>query len=109
MLLKSYLPRRVTCQRKTTVAKCSSDFTTTGKNVQAKFASFIEKKKELDRTRWEKIKEASRTIDHIAKNDVKQTFDLLKELNLVHPTNGQSEDKADTELKSVDLADEESS
>jgi hypothetical protein len=44
----------------------------------ANFNAFVEKKKELDRSRWEKLKEAARVIDHIAKSDVKETFELLK-------------------------------
>lgn len=46
----------------------------------ANFNAFIEKKKELDRSRWEKLKEATRVIDHIAKSDMKETFELLKSL-----------------------------
>jgi hypothetical protein len=95
---------RVKCARKTITVRASTS--TTNPSIQAKFASFLEKKKDLDRTRWEKIKEVSRTIDHIAKNDIKHTYDFIKE---IHPDTQQREDKKETELKSVDLAEEETS
>ncbi len=49
-------------------------------NFNAKVNAFVEKKKELDRSRWEKLKEASRVIDHIAKSDVKETIEIFKSL-----------------------------
>ncbi len=102
MLLKSKLSVNVRCTRKTTTVRASS----TTQNVQAKIAAFLERKKELDRTRWEKIKEISRTIDHIAKHDVKNTYDFIKD---IHPEIQKRDDKKETELKSVDLAEEETS
>lgn len=47
----------------------------------AKLNAFIDKKKELDRSRWEKLKEAARVIDHVAKSDVKETVELFKSLS----------------------------
>lgn len=106
MLLKSTILKQQTThvrnQRYVTTRAFNSS-----KSFGTKFNSFLEKKREIDRMRWEKIKEISRTIDHIAKSDMKQTYDLVKEL---HPVVNQSEEKKETtELKSVDLADEETS
>jgi hypothetical protein len=89
------------CTRKQVVVRSSASNTQQG--FQAKVSGFFDRKKELDRARWEKIKEISRTIDHIAKNDIKQTYDLLKEINPIQQTEGKKEN----ELKSVDLAEEE--
>jgi hypothetical protein len=97
MFLKSNLCMKGSCTRKQVVVRSSSS------NFQAKVSGFFDRKKELDRARWEKLKEISRTIDHIAKNDIKQTYDLLKEINPVQQTEGKKE----SELKSVDLAEEE--
>jgi hypothetical protein len=108
MLHNSYTIRQSTFGAKTSrkhfVAKCCSEKHVT--NIPSKLSSFFDKKKEIDRSRWEKVKEISRTIDHIAKSDVKQTYELLKELA---PVVGQSVDKKDNELKSVDLEEEGSS
>lgn len=102
MLLKSSLATRGT--QKTLVVKCNAS--KNNSNLQAKWNSFLDKKRELDRTRWEKLKEISRTFDHIVKNDIKQTYDLLKE---IHPKVPQTDNTKEPELKSVDLADEETS
>lgn len=100
MFLKSTVTPKGTLSHQKRVMRCCSSKKTV--DLQTKFNAFIDKKKEIDRTRWEKIKEISRTIDHIAKNDIKQTYDLLKSIP-------QSDDKKEPELKSVDLAEEETS
>jgi hypothetical protein len=89
------------CTRKQVVVKSSASKFQQG--FTTKLSGFFDKKKEIDRARWEKLKEISRTIDHIAKNDIKQTYDLLKDINPIQQTEGKKEN----ELKSVDLAEEE--
>ena len=98
MLLKSTFTAKGTRQCHRHTLKCYASKTTS--DIQSKINGFLDKKKEIDRLRWEKLKEISRTIDHIAKNDIKQTYDLLKSVQ-------QSDSKKEPELKSVDLADEE--
>lgn len=71
------LIKKTTLRPTTVSVRCESNKRPT---LNAKFSAFIEKKKELDRSRWEKLKEASRVIDHIAKSDVKETVELLKSL-----------------------------
>ena len=71
------LVKKTTLRPTTVSVRCESN---KHKGFHAKFNAFIEKKKELDRSRWEKLKEASRVIDHIGKSDVKETIDILKSL-----------------------------
>lgn len=107
MLSNSNIVRQGTSRRFIST-RCCTDKTATNlsSNLSSKLSTLLEKKKEIDRTRWEKLKEISKTIDHIAKNDVKQTHELLK---VISPVVGQPFDKKDTELKSVDLDEEVSS
>jgi hypothetical protein len=46
----------------------------------ASFNDFIEKRKEVDRLRIERIKEIGNTIDHVAKSEVKQTVEIMSEV-----------------------------
>jgi len=41
---------------------------------------FIEKRKQVDNLRIERIKEIGNTIDHIAKNEFKQTVEIIGEV-----------------------------
>ena len=43
------------------------------------FTQITEKRKEIDKMRIERIKEIGNTLDHIAKEEVKQSLDMLKE------------------------------
>lgn len=108
MLLKSKFANNPTCRKHTITVCCTQK----NSNIQSKFNAFIEKKRELDRSRWEKIKEISRTIDHIAKNDLKHTYDFIKTIHPVAEIEGTEANKKDNGsnngVKSVDLADEES-
>lgn len=101
MFLKSNLCMQGSRTRNHVVVRATSSKFHQG--FQAKVTDFFERKKEIDRARWEKLKELSRTIDHIAKNDIKHTYDLLKDINPIQ----QEEGSKDNELKSVDLAEEE--
>lgn len=71
------LVKKTTVRPVTVSVRCES---TKLPKLTAKLNAFVEKKKEIDRSRWEKLKEATRVIDHIAKSDVKETVELFKSL-----------------------------
>ncbi len=45
-----------------------------------KLGDFVDKRKEIDKLRWEKVKEIGTTLDHIAKSEVKQSAEILNEI-----------------------------
>jgi hypothetical protein len=49
-------------------------------NKDVKFNEIVERRKELDKQRVERIKEIGSTIDHIAKSEVKHTGEILHEV-----------------------------
>ena len=48
------------------------------KNIN--ISTIIDKRKELDKLRIERIKEIGNTLDHIAKSEIKQTVEIFSEI-----------------------------
>ena len=44
------------------------------------FNDFVEKRKEVDKLRIERIKEIGNTLDHVAKSEIKQTVEIMSEV-----------------------------
>lgn len=67
----SYKVSTATYKPKRNVVVCSKEF---GVN------DFIEKRKEVDKVRVERIKEIGNTLDHVVKSEVKQTVEIMTEV-----------------------------
>lgn len=44
------------------------------------FNDFVEKRKEVDKIRIERIKEIGNTFDHVVKSEIKQTVEIMSEV-----------------------------
>ena len=58
-----------------------------------KLGDFVEKRKEIDKMRWEKVKEIGTTLDHIAKSEAKQTYEILNEILPIEKVVKECKDK----------------
>lgn len=65
-------PRVVLCN--------STENNETTNNVKNTINNVVEKRKEVDRIRIDRIKEIGSSIDHIAKSEVKQTVEIMMEI-----------------------------
>lgn len=67
----SYKASTSTPKLKRNVVVCSKEFSVN---------EFIEKRKEVDKLRVERIKEIGNTLDHVVKSEVKQTVEIMTEV-----------------------------
>lgn len=48
-------------------------------NVSSKFNEFVDKRRQVDKKRIERIKEIGNTLDHIARSEVKASSEIVNE------------------------------
>lgn len=71
---------KVAAKRHPRVVMCNATENNEKSSVKTTINNVVEKRKEVDRIRIDRIKEIGSSIDHIAKSEVKQTVEIMVEI-----------------------------